>query len=393
MEAQVRNEDFSCIILLEITISTKNDLVGSVLVYMHGFRPWECGFTQFSVRFCWPLPNPAPAGRSLTVSIRYKKNTFLEQRGLLRLGTGCMPSILEPQTHKFALTSQTALALLDLPDLAMECIAQNLSLLDLASCMLCCRTLHTLLRPRQTTLVRARSLGSRWVLRACGRALFSDLASRYKAGMANFEYHESSAHLFYDRCVLGQHVAENGQRHFQTIVRMKASAGFPGPQQSQWPLISASDLSWFFYVSTLAVFRGFRRIAGVMEKAWEQAVLPEEQESFGYDVPWSYQRRKAIQERFLVFRPTKCFPMPFFSELYCGGAASNQHLKFGRDLRVRLEKAVRNCLGAEALSTVYYVIFLQTLYNPLAMMNFEPDGGPTIRLVRRFRHALDVTVE
>lgn len=77
--------------------------------------------------------------------------------------------------------------MLDLPTHVLEEITKQLWPRDLFSCMLSCRTLNTMLRPRLAILVRTRHLGRKWALRASGRALFRELGQIWEAGRIKFD--------------------------------------------------------------------------------------------------------------------------------------------------------------------------------------------------------------
>lgn len=155
--------------------------------------------------------------------------------------------------------------LLDLPDLALEHIFSNLLPSDLASCMMCCTTLRTLLRPRQSAMVRAHSLGRKWVLRACGRSLFADVAARFEAGVASFD--GIPPPHFQAWVNLGRLGTGNGQKVQSIWARNKFDTAMSVIVRDTVHICS------FFYLCGLVKVRGFMAILDLLERSWDQAVF------------------------------------------------------------------------------------------------------------------------
>lgn len=191
-------------------------------------------------------------------------------------------------------------SLLDLPALVLEEIAKHLPPRDLASCMLCCTTLRNLLHPRQSAVIRARSLGRRWVLRACSRALFNDVAMRVATGIDAFEGSETVPNWvpWTARALIA---------HSLTTFRA-------------WPRVKnvfdASNsesfyLGPFFYVCRLAQSRGFNIIVGSLERVWKQAVV--QTYGAGYMCPATVFQAAEMPD--LDFTPFEEFGNRFFPGL------------------------------------------------------------------------------
>lgn len=159
-------------------------------------------------------------------------------------------------------TSSPQASLLDLPELVLEEISKHLPPNDLASCMLCCSTLHVLLRPRQNANVCARHLGRKWALRACGRALFADVGRRIAAGVEAFEGSEAVPNWDVWTAAL-RGIASHGPGLFSEWTRLKAT--YPAFLSMYFV-----DLSLFFYLCRLAESRGFDSVAGILARVWDQ---------------------------------------------------------------------------------------------------------------------------
>lgn len=154
--------------------------------------------------------------------------------------------------------------LLDLPELALVEIAKHLPTRDVASCMMSCATLRELLQPRLNAMVSARHMGRKWVLRACNRALFKDVAKRVAVGVAQFEGPETIPNWEKWTAALWG-ATEHGPELFREWTRLKALCQSP---------ISTDivDLNLFFYHCRLAESRGFSFTVGILERVWERAV-------------------------------------------------------------------------------------------------------------------------
>lgn len=195
---------------------------------------------------------------------------------------------------------------MDLPDLALERIAAHLPLSDLASCMMCCATLHKLLRPQQTAMVRACRLGKKWVLRACGRSLITNVASRHKAGIAGFKY-PGRAQNWDACCACVIHLAGNFQRHFLVAEHSKVLA----VRDTSGTSLS---LEGFFYLCALAESCGFRIIVRNLQEVWHRVVcglFTEEEIKQGLEWPFHKFRNIATRSD-LAFQPASPFSISQF---------------------------------------------------------------------------------
>lgn len=122
-----------------------------------------------------------------------------------------------------------AASLLDLPDLALVKIAKHLSPPDLASCMQTCSRLNSLFRPQMSAIVSARHLGRKWVLRACGRALFRAVTQLFESGKLNVFSEDPD-----DSILIGE--AQQEDLEMQRILAKKLEQG--------WEVVTRIWLSW-----------------------------------------------------------------------------------------------------------------------------------------------------
>lgn len=286
---------------------------------------------------------------------------------------------------------EVPLSLMDLPDLALERIATHLLAPDLANCMACCTTLNTLLRPRLTAMVRARSLGRKWVLRACGRALYADVASRYKAGIGRFEYSGPITN-WADCCALGRFLAENAERQFRFCEGEKT---FKGTRRNRY-----LNLPCFFYVCNLANSRGFDQVLGVLRQAWDRAVLREQRARPGWDhVQCLFQDMMACCQIYDsagfqltaplgVAMPLEGILVAFRQSLDASGLCRPQPGFIG--LVTDLEKVVWDLSKPEVLSAISLVSFLESLFHP-AYQTFGIQAAiPIDTIMERFKYTLDL---
>lgn len=234
-----------------------------------------------------------------------------------------------------------------------------------------------------SAMVRTRSMGRRWALRACGRALFADVAARYKAGVVDFDYQGQHPTVLVTCCNVGFHVAETGPRQFKTCARVKAldshmfSPHHPG---------AFLDRGCFFYLSMLANSRGFSRMAGVLELVWERAVHQSLRKSHGSrNFGWSFQEflDSDIKPDF-GFHPMKGFAiMP-------GIPSTNAIEELGAnlwfDLRAGLMIAAKDLLGPELLCTLFFATFLSKVFPP-------PSSFLAVNYFARFGNVLDLRLQ
>lgn len=213
-------------------------------------------------------------------------------------------------------------------------------------------------------MVRARSLGRKWVLGACGRALFADVAARYKAGIGDFEF-PNPAQGWEAARPLGRHVAETCQRQIGSAVRLKASA-----EPHIITGYGVRQLGCFLYVSALAESRGFASVVETPGTTWERAVFSLRAENPGWVLHWPFQLFKASYH---IYNPGLAFdPMKEFATFKMHSdkpyvAVMLQHLDFGgtRSLVRKLCEVSLELLGAEVMSTIFLTQFLQTIHLPM----------------------------
>lgn len=247
------------------------------------------------------------------------------------------------------------IVLLDLPDLTLELITNQLLPKEVASCMLCCTPLRTMLQPRMKALLSARNLGRRWVLLACGRAIFTNVASRYKDMATRYE-HLGPPENWDPRWEIGRHMADNGQRQFWVWAQLKAQAVVPS--------FCKLNIGCFFYVAMLAAFLKFDFLVGALEKAWERAVRDLAGQAPGWDEEWSFHRLREVEIFILGFQPTESLTGFFHGDRML---ASPERLGLDgyRKFREGLDKAALDLLGAETMSTLYFVRLFRLLHKPL----------------------------
>lgn len=234
---------------------------------------------------------------------------------------------------------------------------------DLASCMMCCTALGTLLRPRMSAIVRARSLGRRWVLRACGRALFRDLAEQYRAGVVNFEYPGPDAQ-HWDACrKLGLHVAGTGPRQVKASVCVKAFFD-EFRDLSNTRGFSYMNISCFLNLCMLAEARGYSRVMGSLEIVWDRAVLGLRKKHPGSKIDLPFREFLNFGFRDFSFQPLKGWngPRKFLPgaspwiALDQVGLGSYGHLGYG------LIQAAVTLLAPELLSTMVFIILVHGMH-------------------------------
>lgn len=257
---------------------------------------------------------------------------------------------------------QAEISLLDLPDLALERIAAHLQPADLASCMMCCTTLRALLRRQQSAMVHARSLGRKWVLRACGRALFADVAAWYHDGVVNFEFPAGLAHDLESKLEVGRCAAQNYQGHIQKCAKTIADTRYPPNERPPRPPMSPGS---FFYLYRLAESRGFNTVLRILERVWRQAVSVPGLQGAEVDLEKAFQTVRASEKPIFRFKPSENFADSSFYP----GPVQESDLGVGdpdsRAVLIRsLSKAAASLLGPEVLAVMFYVYLLKYVFHP-----------------------------
>ena len=286
------------------------------------------------------------------------------------------------------------ISLLDLPDLALERIALHLPPSDMANLMLCCAPLCALLRPRMSATVRAKSLGRRWALRATGRALFADAARRYSAWVAasddDFDRLPHEFHLQdFEARALGVWVSENCLRHVRQCTHFKAALASNAPSLEAVPVRAGS----FFYLRALAKSRGFVKIFGMLERVWERAIIGLDKTSWDWgayevfrmfidsETP-NFDFRRMIGAYGPSFFPGSAAQIMYMNNTRFGG---------GGEPYMGLAVAASDFLGAEVLSTLFFLDLAEALHRPSFHNQFLPD--PVANLQQRFGLVLDISSE
>lgn len=210
-------------------------------------------------------------------------------------------------------------------------------------------------------MVRARSLGRKWGLRACGRALFADVAARYKAGIMNFEY-LGPAQNWDECCSLGRHVAESSQKQFRVAQRMKAQLN----TETQYSTFSHLNLDCFFYVSLLAESRGFLAVFGILERVWKRAFQGVLGDQPGWQVEGLLHTLRVVNNPGFSFRPNRSFRIRSATECVPGDTTLSQQLGGTgfRKLADGVGLHLRAFGGIEVMSTMYFVLFIHYLFHP-----------------------------
>lgn len=187
------------------------------------------------------------------------------------------------------------------------------------------------------------------MLRACGRALFTDINQRVATGVAAFE---GSARV--PSCTAWtealEGIAGHGPELFQSWALMKAR-------------LSASDLesfnsvcsSSFIFVCCLAEFLGFSKVLGRLERAWERAgSFLGEPYKRGWDTLFSETR--ALASPSFAFSPFDSFmgdfyfPGPLVNVVVAGSIT---------EMVSSLFRASLGLLNAEVVSVLFFVGFLE----------------------------------
>lgn len=274
--------------------------------------------------------------------------------------------------------------------------------------MLCCATLRTLLRHRQTLLVRARHLGKKWVLRACGRALFSEVARHFEAGVAHFVF-PGPAENWEPFLELARRVAGDGPRLFRDSTRLIRACANPDPPLPDEEIHPGC----LFYLGTLAESRGFKIVAGIFATVWHR----------GSVAFWRVVRRGEMDRLLKAahaylnlnstapdfgFRPMEMFAGDSFfpEEAFLAEVQKLDPMGFsGQEghpllpdecqalLRFGLGNVARDLLGAELRTTVFFVKFLQKVHYPHSLQDFEGDVPSVVQLCKIFEHVLDIRME
>lgn len=225
------------------------------------------------------------------------------------------------------------------------------------------------------------------MLRACGRALFSEVAAIYKAGVADFEYPGADAQ-HWDACrELGLHVAGTGPRQFKACMRAKKS---PGIFASHYKWGDLLDLGCYFYVCMLAKSRGFSSAAEVLKLAYERAIFEVRGRQHEWDVEESFHDFCVSNKRGFRFYPrmefaciTSLFSVSFWEAIH--------ELRRGakhRELEEGLARVAEGLLVPEILSTMLFVALLERIHHPRP--NYQ---GVATLYSMVFENMLDLTLQ
>lgn len=206
--------------------------------------------------------------------------------------------------------------------------------------------------------MRARSLDRKWVLRACSRALFEDVATRYQAGVENFEFPGGQA--WEPQVELGRFAAQNFRGHVRVSTQRKTSTV---PSLYEDIVVRPGS---FFYLYRLAYFRNFCMVVRILEKIWERAVswLPGADPM--RDLGQTFQTLKTSETPNFSFRPFEQFAN---SSFYLGPVSEMQLSKGAIDdfekhhtIRKYVAQAAVGLLGPEGLAVLYFVSFVDKVH-------------------------------
>lgn len=227
--------------------------------------------------------------------------------------------------------------------------------------MLSCTTLHVLLRPQQSAMVRTRSMGRKWVLRACGRALFADIAARYMAGVENFDF-PGPALVWEPRRGLGLFAAQRFSGHVRVCLYSKRRARSVSYREGV--LIRPGC---FLYLYRLAESRGFDAVVHVLEEIWARAgSILEDADPTTHTKTIFRTFRASTEIPIFSYQPLEDFPDLSFYPNSLSGLLMGVPGAYFRDdsaLRKMLAKGT-GLLGPELLAVLYYLCFLNFLHSP-----------------------------
>lgn len=214
-------------------------------------------------------------------------------------------------------------------------------------------------------MVRARHFGKKWVLRACGRALFADIAAWYNTEVSKFVFPGPAQRWERLHQKFGRQVAGDSMRLFRAGPGLKAASLRPSDPHFRDEFLFPCCL---LYLKMLAESRGFGNAEGALatvwdrSSAWLEGVLPEGK------MGQLLKGMPAMQLPDFSFRLMEIFASDFFphteflSELEKLGP-EDWCMQMSRKLYARLGNAARDMLGVELITTVFFVKFLQVLHN------------------------------
>lgn len=206
-------------------------------------------------------------------------------------------------------------------------------------------------------------VGRRWVLRACGHALFSDVVRRYEVGVAAFEP-RSLVQNWETRLELVRDMAGSISRVRKISLNLKVFNTTGNRFLEDLLLVTP-----FAYVAMLAESRGFRRVVGALGLVWERAISDlQGLMGPGWEMGWSFQDLWAFQTPDFGFRPLEVFAGVDFppakglmTEVYEMG----RNRRF--DVNTSLGKAIRWILGTDLIGTLFLIKFIQLIHHSSAV--------------------------
>lgn len=204
------------------------------------------------------------------------------------------------------------------------------------------------------------------MLRACGFALFPEVASRYKAGVANFEISDLGvaastilAQNWESLRDLGLLAAQNYPNHVKVCAHRKTLSVPP------MYVVSLTHPRCFFYLYRLADSRGFDSIVRVLERVWERAVSGLSEADLDLNFEKTFENIRASEKPDFSYRPFQYFPG---QNIYPGPVTITQLGVDGnygsqQGLRQGLSRAVLGLFSAKLAAVLYYLYFVQAVHN------------------------------
>lgn len=123
--------------------------------------------------------------------------------------------------------------------------------------------------------VGARRLGRKWVLRACGRALFREVARRWKAGELQYDAAYWGFNLsdeeFADHRSFAETAVQKRAAVEAACLLQKARFGLVAAKDKDSRVFYAGRLEFLVYLCNLAEFKGFAMTLNSLEMVWVRA--------------------------------------------------------------------------------------------------------------------------
>lgn len=129
--------------------------------------------------------------------------------------------------------------------------------------------------------VGARRLGWKWVLLACGRTLFQEVARRWEAGEIQYDAAHWGARLTDEQLADHRTFAETAvQRRGAVEAACLLQRARNGLGKDEIILFYAGRLEFLVYLCNLAEFKGYAMALGSLDMVWRRALAIEEVNGF-----------------------------------------------------------------------------------------------------------------